>query len=319
MSTTPSSLRLHDFLCQQCAGHRAVILDGGLATELERRGAVLDTCLWSAAMLVDDPDAVRGVHAAFFKHGADIVTTASYQLSRQGVVNAGRGTAEDADRLLQRSVALADAARTSAVAVDGKPRFVAASMGPYGGCLADGSEYTGWYGLADAGAAGVSSDDLAAFHRPRVEVLAATPGTDALAFETIPCQREAVAIAKLLAEEFPTVPAWISLSCRDGSTLVSGEGLADTVAAVERVASSSSSLLALGVNCCSPDIVTAAIATIRGVPSATRADGDATKAGGGYVRRVVVYANRGEVYDVTTRSWRGGEPWRLLSPLHTHA
>ena len=138
------------------------VLDGGLATELEARGHDLGDALWSARMLVDDPDEIVAAHLAFFRAGAVIATTASYQASFAGFAARGVGPAA-AQRLLRRSVELADAARAK-VAADGRRRWVAASVGPYGAALADGSEYRGRYGLSIA--------ELTAWHRPRLQVLA---------------------------------------------------------------------------------------------------------------------------------------------------
>jgi len=142
----------------------ALIADGGLATELEARGHALSgtcsTALWSARLLVDAPQEITAVHAAFFRAGAMIATTASYQASFEAFAANGIGH-DDTVRLLRRSVELAKTARDE-VGVTG--RQVAASVGPYGAALADGSEYRGRYGLSVA--------QLEAWHRPRLEVLA---------------------------------------------------------------------------------------------------------------------------------------------------
>ncbi len=65
------------------------MLDGGLATAMESRGADLDDDLWSAKMLIDAPEMIRQVHANFLKAGADIIATASYQASFEGFAQAG--------------------------------------------------------------------------------------------------------------------------------------------------------------------------------------------------------------------------------------
>jgi homocysteine S-methyltransferase len=57
------------------------VLDGGLATELEARGADLSGNLWSAKLLVDSPELVQATHKAFYEAGADIATSCSYQAS----------------------------------------------------------------------------------------------------------------------------------------------------------------------------------------------------------------------------------------------
>src|SRR5664279_6255231 len=151
---------------------RVVVLDGGLATELERRGNDLSSALWSARLLRDQPDEIVAAHRAFADSGAEVATTASYQASFDGL-------GEDAEVLMRRSV---DLARR------GSDGWVAASVGPYGATLADGSEYRGDYGLTVA--------QLRRWHRPRLAVLA-DAGADVLAVETIPCLAE---VAALLAE-----------------------------------------------------------------------------------------------------------------------
>ena len=164
---------------------RVVLLDGGFATRLEHRGHDLSDALWSARLLLDEPDAIRATHADFFAAGAEVAITASYQVSESGFLAAGRTVAE-AREALARSVRLA---RAAAAQFDGE-RWVAASIGPYGASLADGSEYRGDYGLSVA--------ELRAWHRPRLELLAEA-GADLFACETIPCLAEAEALAAEIA------------------------------------------------------------------------------------------------------------------------
>ena len=171
-----------------------VLLDGGLATELEARGHDLSDPLWSARLLADAPQEIVAVHAAYFRAGAMIATTASYQASFEGFAARGISRSDTAG-LLRRSVELAKAARDEA----GVAGYVAASVGPYGAALADGSEYRGRYGL--------SVRQLEDWHRPRLEVLA-DADADVLAAETIPDVDEAEALVNLVRSL--GVPAWLS-------------------------------------------------------------------------------------------------------------
>ena len=213
-----------------------LVLDGGMATELERGGADLRDALWSARLLKDDPGSIRRVHEAFFDAGADVAISASYQASFSGFADRGI-EAEEAASLMRLSVALA----REAAAADGSDRLVAASVGPFGATLADGSEYRGDYGLS-AGA-------LAMFHRPRFEtLLEAEP--DLLAIETIPSIVEAEALVTLL-EDYSEARAWISFSCRDGACISDGTPFADAVA----LAASSDRVIAVGVNCTPPGFI----------------------------------------------------------------
>ncbi|WP_207545474.1 homocysteine S-methyltransferase, partial [Mycolicibacter sinensis] len=220
-----------------------LVADGGLATELEARGADLADPLWSARLLLDAPDAIAAVHAAFFTAGAQIATTASYQASFAGL--AARGVDQrGALALLRRSVELA---REAGGAASG--HWVAASIGPYGAARADGSEYVGRYGLSVA--------ELAAWHRPRLEVLAAA-GADVLALETVPDIDEAEALVGLVREA--QVPAWLSYTI-DGTATRAGQPLTDAFA----VAAGVPQIVAVGVNCCAPADVLPAIEIARRV------------------------------------------------------
>ncbi|HET7277093.1 MAG TPA: homocysteine S-methyltransferase [Dermatophilaceae bacterium] len=254
-------------------GARPVVLDGGLATRLEARGNDLSSHLWSARLLLDDPAEVREAHRDFLAAGAEVITTASYQVSYDGLAAAGLGTA-DTDRLLRLSVATAREAVEPAVqSADDGPRWVAASVGPYGAALADGSEYRGDYGL--------SVDQLRAWHRRRLYTLIeAEP--DVLAIETIPCRAEAEA---LLAEvQGSGMPCWLSLTNVADRTRL-GEPLAEAFGMAAEVPE----VIAVGVNCCAA----------AGVADTARL---AVSASG---KPAVVYPNSGEGWNAFARAWDG--------------
>ncbi|GHH68009.1 homocysteine S-methyltransferase [Promicromonospora soli] len=248
-----------------------LITDGGLATELEARGHDLSDHLWSARLLVDAPGEIKAAHLAFFRAGAVIATTASYQASFDAFEARGIGR-DEAVRLLRRSVELAQAARDE-MAGDGRERWVAASVGPYGAALADGSEYRGRYGLSMA--------DLAAWHRPRLEVLA-DAGPDLLALETIPDMDEAEALMTVISGI--GIPVWLTYTI-DGDRTRAGQPLAEAFALARDVPE----VVAVGVNCCAPSDVSAAIATARDVTG----------------KPVIVYPNSGEDWDAQQRTWVG--------------
>ena len=187
--------------------HRPRIIDGGLATTLEARGIALHPRLWSAGVFLERPHAVEQVHREFLEAGADLLISASYQMSFAGLEREGLSHAAAA-AAMRGTVALA---RRAARDFDRRV-LVAASVGPYGATLADGSEYRGDYGLDLSG--------LVEFHRERLDVLGSS-GADLLAVETIPAAEEARAIAELLSEG-EGIDAWVSFSCRDGSRLRDG-------------------------------------------------------------------------------------------------
>ena len=258
-----------------------LVLDGGLATQLEAQGHDLPDRLWSARLLVEQPEAIIDAHLAYFRAGARVATTASYQATFEGF--AGRGIGHDeAAALLRRSVDLAGAARdrfraerAAAGMPDPGPLFVAASIGPYGAMRADGSEYRGRYGL--------SVDELAAFHRERLGILAAT-GADVLAVETIPELEEAQAIVRLL-DGSPAARAWISFSCADGGHLRSGVPIETAVEAV----AGSPGVVAVGVNCTAPEHAEGLVRRVRSVTT----------------KPIVLYPNSGEGWDAAARRWTG--------------
>jgi homocysteine S-methyltransferase len=258
-----------------------IVLDGGLATELEAMGDDLYDALWSARLLADAPDRIEEAHLAFYRAGARVATTASYQGTVQGF--AARGIDHDeAVTLLRRSVDLAAHSRARALdeGVPG-PLFVAASIGPYGAFLADGSEYRGHYGRSVAW--------LRDFHRERFDVLAST-AADVLAIETIPEIEEAAALAGLVAERADAA-AWVSFSCADGGHVRSGATIEEAVGAVD----GTRGVVAVGVNCTAPEHVPELIARIH---AATRLP-------------VVAYPNSGEGWDARARRWTGEADGRV--------
>ena len=267
-----------------------IILDGALATELERRGADLRDPLWSAKVLLEQPELIRQVHYDYFAAGADVAITASYQASFPGLAARGLNEAQAAN-LMRLSIQLAVDARThylidQAHLVDKQPNpqaamrnwhpLVAASVGPYGAYLHDGSEYRGDYGL--------TVDELVAWHRPRFAVLAQS-GADLLACETIPSLVEGEALLRLLAE-FPDVWAWLSFSCRDGDHVCHGERFVDCVA----LAHECPQIVAIGVNCTAPRYVEDLVRQAAAVTT----------------KPLLVYPNSGERWDALAQCWLPG-------------
>lgn len=258
-------------------GDEPVLLDGGLATELETQGFDIAGVLWSAALLESNPGAIVAAHRAYLDAGADCIISASYQASRQGFMLLGMSAAA-ADKLIASSVKLACTARSDFLAANpatSRSPIVAASIGPYGAALADGSEYTGSY---DASAA-----ELREFHQSRLEILDRS-GADVLACETIPDIVEAEVLCELLRDV--ATPAWISFSCRDEERISDGTLLREAVA----LFADHPRVLATGVNCTPPGLISALI-------------GEAQK--GAPRKAVVVYPNSGETYHAADNSWSG--------------
>jgi homocysteine S-methyltransferase len=262
-----------------------LILDGALATELERRGHDLNHALWSAKLLLEDPGALREVHLAYLRAGADCIATAGYQASIPGLRACGLGDGK-ARELYLDSIRIAVQARdafaieTGSDDSDAPPALVAASIGPYGAYLADGSEYRGNYV--------VSTDKLDHFHRERIELVqeAVSEGSapDLIAFETIPSLDEAMILVRIL-ESTRTLPAWISFSCRDDALTCEGQPIEECGAALD----DRDAVVAIGINCTSPHHIPALIEKLAGATS----------------KPILAYPNSGETYDAKRHCWQG--------------
>jgi len=264
------------------AGGGRLVLDGGLATELEANGADLNDPLWSAKCLLASPHLIRKVHMDYLEAGANIIITASYQATIQGFESKGFSK-EQSENLLTKSVKIAQEARemflkehlNQSIPAQ-KPILVAASIGSYGAYLADGSEYSGDYG--EAGTIGFLKD----FHRRRLQVLAEA-GPDLIAFETIPNKLEAQAYVELLEECNIHIPAWFSFNSKDGVNIVSGDSLIECATIADKCAK----VGAVGINCTPPRFIHGLILSIRKITD----------------KPILIYPNSGETYDGVRKEW----------------
>lgn len=259
---------------------KTLIIDGGLATRLEQRGNSVSGALWSGHVLYRQPEEVKAAHLDFFRCGADIAITASYQLSVPGVITTLGLAEEDAIEMFKQTVFLAQAARqeASALGVPGaSSALVAGSVGPYGAYLADGSEYRGRYNI--------SSTALKDFHRPRIRALTEA-GADLLALETIPSFEEITALLELLVEEFPDTIAWLSCTLADAHHIADGTSLEKVLSFVN---ASKAHVVVFGANCISPALM----------------DNFLRHAGLLTSKPLLCYPNSGEIWDAERKIWLG--------------
>lgn len=245
-------------------------IDGGLSGELEKRGHDLSDKLWSARLLRDEPTAIAQVHQDYVEAGARVLITSSYQASRQGFAAVGM-SADEADDLMRLSITLAKEVASAA----SHKVWVAASVGPYGAVLGGGQEYVGNYG--------VSHDELVKFHSDRTAVLASAK-PDLFACETIPDIVEVNALLEVLAN-YSEIPAWITMSCKDGEHTCAGQDIADLATAV----ANHKNVVAIGVNCTKPEFVSSLFSKLS----------ESTEL------PLVVYPNAGRVWDGEARCWIG--------------
>jgi len=252
-------------------------LDGGLSTQLEAQGLDLNSELWSAKLLLNNPKAIIEAHRHYLTAGADCIITASYQASVLGFNNLGLSQ-EQANATILLSVDLARQAIDQHMLTQ-PPHFsrplIAASIGPYGAYLADGSEYNGNYNICD--------QQLSDFHNQRLYLLD-NSFADVLACETIPSLQEARVLSQLLDEV--DTPVWISFSCQNGQQLNDGSLIEDAAT----LFSQHPKVIAVGVNCTSPQYINELIVRIKSVV---------------IDKSIVVYPNSGEKFDATTKTWQG--------------
>jgi homocysteine S-methyltransferase len=251
-----------------------LLLDGGLSNELERQGCDLNQELWSAKLLESNSEAIVRAHLTYLESGAQCIITSSYQATLQRFMAIGYDEA-GASALILKSVQLAVEARSRFVLSHPysiKP-MIAASIGPYGAYLANGSEYRGDYGVSD--------QELTDFHLPRVNLLDNSMA-DVLACETIPSFQEARVLSEILKNTKKS--AWISFSCKDGEHISDGTSIEKCAAFFAH----HPTVFAVGVNCTSPKHISALIQCIK------KQSGD---------KKIIVYPNSGAVYNADSKTW----------------
>lgn len=253
---------------------KPILLDGGLSNELEALGMNLNNALWSASLLKDNPEKIIKAHLNYLKAGADIIITSSYQASETGFEAVGVHK-DQAQELIIKSVELAQSAVEEFMLDNNNRPLIAASIGPYGAAMADGSEYHGNYGI--------TNDALREFHQNRLILLDQT-NADILACETIPSLQEATVLHDLLLES--NTPAWISFSCKDGAHANDGTNIEELAALFK----DHPTVLAIGINCTAPQYVNELIGHLK----SAAAD-----------KAIIIYPNSGEEYDATTKTWHG--------------
>ncbi len=245
------------------------VIDGGLSTALELLGADISGPLWTARTVIDDPELLERAHRSFVEAGADIIATASYQCGTKQFEAIGLSAKEARN-------ALASTTTIARRAVEGTSVAVAASVGPFGASLANGSEYNGRYG--------VEWQVVEDYHREKLAILVDS-GSDLIAIETIPLADEALLIAEIL-EELGAPPAWFSFGFADETQTYGLDAVDKAVLSIAGYAD----LVAIGLNCTHPRYVDSLLASmselVSGIP-------------------LIVYPNHGREWDAVARCWIG--------------
>lgn len=248
---------------------KPLVMDGAMGTQLQALGYDVNTKLWSAKALLDAPNLVQTVHEQSLQAGAKLIITNTYQANLAALMQA-KLSQKAALAAIKSGVTLADAARQKI----NPTAIVAASVGPLGAFLADGSEYSGNYHRTCA--------QFQAFHRPRLEaILAGKP--DCLLFETQCRIDEVQALLDLTAKIAPQMPVIVSfVLAANELTLPDGTPLPTAASTVSRYGQ----VVAVGVNCVPYVRISAALRTLNHCS-----------------KPVVVYPNMGAVYDPTIKQW----------------
>lgn len=266
---------------------KALVLDGAMSTPLEHAGVKTNNDLWTATALIEDPQKVYQVHMDYFKAGADMVITDTYQANLEAFKKHGL-TDTQGRSLIRKAVKLAKSARDAFEEETGKHNYVAGTIGPYGAYLADGSEYRGDYEL--------TKEEYRNFHKPRLEELV-NAGVDVLAVETQPKLEEVQVLLDMIKEDYPTYPVYVSFSLQDAYTISEGTPLAKAIHALEE----NDQIFAIGFNCVPLDITEQAVKNMREITD----------------KPIIIYPNSGATYDPTTKTWsdpKEGPTFKELIP-----
>ena len=258
------------------------IIDGGFSTQLQvYTEGVNEDPLWTARSIVTNPDTVEQVHMDFIDAGANVILTNSYQVSEEGFKQYLNMDSKDTAEAVRSTVNLAK----SAIIKCGKRSvLIGGSVGPYGACQSDGSEYTGSY--IDS----VSRDELVQWHLPRVRTLVSS-GVDFIAAETLPSWKEAIGILDCISATGGAIPVWVSFTLKDENSLPSGESVQEAIRQLRKhELFSKGRIFAVGLNCLHPTMVSVAVDNIRKVTKTLP---------------IVVYPNSGETWDGVERNWNG--------------
>ena len=260
---------------------KVFILDGALGTQIQKNGHDVNDSLWSAKFLNEDTSVIKEVHKQYLEAGADCIITSSYQASIEGFLEKGFSK-EKAIELIKLSINIAKEARDEfwETFEDKQTRvkpLVAASIGPYGAYLADGSEYSGDYKISD--------EELKDFHKKRLEIIVET-NPDILACETIPLLKEAKIISDLL-KQYPHITSWITFSAKNENYTNAGDDIKECMTYLN----TQEHISAVGINCTAPQYIPMLIENIKSVCS----------------KPIVIYPNGGSRYNPITKLWERGE------------
>ena len=260
------------------------LLDGSLSYPLENKGINLNTRLWTAQLLIDDPHILSEIHSNYVKCGVDYISTSSYQLSHDSLSQL-EYSKKEIYLIFKRSVDLAKKA------VEKKEIEIVGSFGPFGTLLADGSEYTGNYKYDDF--------TIKNYHKKNFEIINYQK-LDIILYETIPSLKEIIIISDVI--KYSHKKFWISMTCNKNLKLRDNSSLKEAC----KILSELQNISVIGVNCIDPLITSDIIKKLKDYSS----------------KKILIYPNSGEKYNSYTKKWDGEssinnkliQDWISLSP-----
>ena len=221
------------------------LLDGSLSYPLENIGYNLNTKLWTADALVNNPSLISKIHEQYLRCGVDYISTSTYQVSIQSLRDLGYKISET-EKIFHRSVKLAKNAIKKFNT--NKEIKILGSFGPFATYLSDGSEYTGLYNCSD--------EVIKNFHTENLKIIKKLD-LNVILYETIPSYKEVMILLDIL--KFYNKEVWISLTCNHKLELRDGSSLKEACMEISKLENVST----VGINCIEPHLVTEAIRKLK--------------------------------------------------------
>src|SRR5436309_1635143 len=220
-----------DFL--QAVKERVVVYDGAMGTNIQRRNPTLDD-YWgkencSEVLVLSRPDIIRDIHADFFRAGCDIVETDTF-----GGSSIVLGEFELRDRVREINVKAAQLAKEVArqFSSNGKPRFVAGSMGPTTKLPSLGH---------------ISFDDMVLAYEEQAAALI-EGGVDVLLIETaqdlLQAKIAAIGVLEAMRKAGKRIPLAVQVTLQESGTMLLGTEIGAALTALEPL-----DIDIIGMNC----------------------------------------------------------------------
>ncbi len=203
-----------------------ILLDGGLGTELQRRGIKTALPLWSADALMKNPEVVKQIHRDYIDAGADIITTNTFRTNRRTFDHA-----KMENKARKYTLRACELAKEAAKESGRKDILIAGSIAPVEDC------YT-------PGLVPKKIDVLIEEHADLVQNLK-EGGVDVLWIEAMNSVRETIAV--LEAAKKHGMESAVSFLCTPEGNLFDGDPIEDVITTILPY-----SPLAILSNCSSP-------------------------------------------------------------------